>query len=339
MKTLWIHAGFPKNGSSALQVFFAKNRNKLLDEDVDYLEISDLDRARQGKITSGNAAKLARTLLPEMHEAFVEDNDQVYSKFLDALSCSHSENIVISSEFFPFAKKDAISQLISDSDALGCRVKLLFYVRRQDQFLMSGYMQRVKRHGYTGGPSDFVCDRIGKNPLLDYYSCSKKFSDIYGFKNIFPFVFDVVEKHPQGLFGHAIETISGRRLNWVGVEDVVNTSPSPVELKLLLMANRYSPRSEFSDLLIESSVSAGRSKIFSLHNLLPIDVVKKISEHYEEQNKKFVTHYCLGGRFQDYGSEEFVDIDNLSFTPNEVMDIVSGLLVNFDRRLCKIEDR
>ena len=100
MKEVWIHSGLPKNGSSAIQVFLAQNIANLEQEGIDYLEILDISDAKRGHISSGNAALLSRSMLNKEHEAFYDDNDNLYNQFLLQISSSKYEKILLSSEFF-----------------------------------------------------------------------------------------------------------------------------------------------------------------------------------------------------------------------------------------------
>ena len=56
MATLWLHIGPPKTGTSALQVFFARNAKALRRQGLIY---PWAERAAGGEITTGNAAWLA----------------------------------------------------------------------------------------------------------------------------------------------------------------------------------------------------------------------------------------------------------------------------------------
>ena len=49
MKELIIHAGMPKNGSSALQVIFAKNYDALKNLSIDYFKVGDFEKREKWK--------------------------------------------------------------------------------------------------------------------------------------------------------------------------------------------------------------------------------------------------------------------------------------------------
>ena len=75
------------------------------------------------------------------------------------------------------------------------------------------------------------------------------------------------KQHKKELVGHFLERLLGECPDWVEVAPTVNTSPSPLETKLMLMANMYSPRMRFSDYIIQDSITSGRSGKYISHNI------------------------------------------------------------------------
>ncbi|MBK1720875.1 hypothetical protein [Thiocystis violacea] len=339
MKELWIHAGMPKSGSSALQVFFARNRTLLLSEGVDYLELSDLSRAEKGGITSGNAGSLSRSMLRESDEGYLQDNGASYGLLIERIQASGSAKCLVSSEFFSFVGEDAYRELLDDLANIECRCKFIYYVRRQDQALISGYMQRVKRHRFKGYPEDFVKGAYRNNRLLNYYDMARRFEGVFGEGNVIAGVYESTRKHPRGLAGDFLERMFGVCPQWLRPQPSVNTSPSPAELKLLLLANQYTPRMRFSDILLNNSALTGRSEEYATHDILAPELVKEILAYFSEQNALFATCYANGEAFPAYEEAGYVDLRHLSFDANDLVSIITGFLVHFDRRLGQLEDR
>lgn len=337
MKTLWIHAGLPKNGSSALQVFFAKNRDKLLNEGIDYLDIADISKAIKGEISSGNAALFSRSLLHKNHPEYKSDDGSLYDKVINTVYKSDSANGLLSSEFFARVPLERFEGLKNELNNLNVTLKIIYYVRRQDQFLMSNYMQQVKRHKYIGSPGDFILNNYKKSPLLNYFDCANNLEKVLGARNVIPLIFESTKEHQKGLVGHFIETILGHCPNWINAQSLINTSLSPLELKLMLMANKYSPRMVFSDLIVANSINSGRVQKYSLHNIIPPNVIKEILEYFKEQNNDFEKKYGNGNVFPNHIDDNYVDLQSITFTPEEVMDILVGCMVSFDKRLSMLE--
>lgn len=336
MKIVYIHAGLPKNGSSALQVFFAKHVKELYAEDVEYFELESLGSAEKGEITSGNGALLSRSMLNENHEAYYSD-DQIYKKFLNLIKLSDKKIGLISSEFFVNISMSRLEKLKADLDRLNVILKFIFYVRRQDQYLMSGYMQRVKRHCLTLSPKQYISDTYEKVHFLKYYGYTKQLENILGGDNIEPFIFESTKEHPKGLIGHFMNSLLGKCPEWVKQNPIINTSPSILEVKFLLMANQFSPRMKFSDFVVEDSILVGRSMEYKTHSILEPEFVEEILNFFSVQNENFEKQYGRGMSFPKYKGGDYVDLDDFSFSTNDLMDILTGFLVRYDRRLAKLE--
>jgi capsular polysaccharide export protein len=143
MKELILHIGATKTGSSAIQHFFMQNRVALERLGILYPNVG----------IAGDAHHLfAAAIHPmawRMHStSFAEKDRSVYfAEYVDeikrAAADSSANRIVLSSEYFwgfyPDAFFAPLQELVRSFD-----VRLLCYVRRQDEWLESTYAQRVK---------------------------------------------------------------------------------------------------------------------------------------------------------------------------------------------------
>lgn len=338
MKELWIHMGLPKNGSSAIQVFLAQNIINLKKEDLNYIELNDINNAKRGEISSGNAVLLARSLLSKSHEAYFNDN-KLYELFLKLLKKNNNKKVLLSSEFFAIVPITSMKKIKEDVEKIGFQLKLIFYVRRQDQFLMSSYMQRVKRHKYTGYPEDFVLENYKNIHFLKYYGYTNEYINLLGKENIYTNIYELTKEVQEGIVGDFIISILGYIPSWVKSIKSINTSPSIMELKFMLINNNYSPRMEYSDFLISDSIFRNKSYKYQKHNILSKKLTNQIHNYFEEQNNRFCNEILNGKNFPEFKDEEFVNIKDLSFNLDEVTEIISGFLVRYDRRLTKLETK
>ncbi len=338
MNILYVHAGLPKNGSSALQVFFAREEKNLLKFGIEYFQTLENDKAKKGQITSGNGAKLSRSMLNENHEAYYNDSGKLYEEILNKIKNSKHSIGLLSSEFFALIPPKIIKKWKEDLLSLCVTLKFIYYARRQDQFLMSGYMQRVKRHGYTGNPSEYLLNNYKSIHFLNYYGYFNEIELCLGKENLEVFIYESTKKHSNGLIGHFMQVVLNKSPKWLTNDDIVNTSPSPLEIKFMLMANKYSPRMQFSDFIVEDSIKAKRSTKFTQHNIVSHHIVNKILNYFSDQNQKFSNKFCSGETFPVFSDEENRE-EELLFTAEEVMDIIAGFLVRYDKRLLKLEER
>lgn len=334
MKELWIHAGMPKNGSSALQSFFAKNIENLKHEGIDYPSFIDLTMAKNDEITSGNGMKIAQTLLPNGHPTHLPDaNGAVFKKLLDTILNSSCNKVLISSEYFYPAIEVKLKEFIEKLSKHGIVVKYLFYVRRQDQWLTSNYMQGVKRHLFLESPEIYI-KKVYKN-TEGHYRYAKKIEDILGKGNVIVSIYENTKKFEKGLCGHFCYKIMGKIPEWVEVQKSVNTSPNSLELKLLLASNLFSPRATYSDIIIKNSIKLKNSGKYQKHNLISDDLTKEILDFYKEDNEKLFSEFTSGEKFPDFIPNR-TDLDNNKIDLEELIKVFAGLFVNFDTRLNEI---
>lgn len=338
MKELWIHAGLFKSGSSALQVFFARNIQSLQKEGLNYLELTDISDAKTGKISSGNGFSLAQYMLPEEHSLHVKSNNG-YNELLHIMKKTHYKKTILSSEFFTLATLNKMEQLKSDLFKIGVNLKVIFYVRRQDQFLMSYYMQQVKRNNLVNFPEDYLLDNYKKLEYLKYFTYTTGLVNILGKENLYPFIYENTKINEKGLVGHFLKTILGNIPKWVEPVKSVNTSPSPLEIKFLLACNQYSPNMKFSDILIEDSISRGKSQKYQDHRIVSDKIIDDIMQYFQDENEKFTIEFTEGVSFPDSKVTKYIDIKKLDFSVNDVVDIVSGYLVRLDNRLMDLEKK
>lgn len=341
MKRLIIHAGMPKAGSSALQVFLAINSNRLRELSVEYFAMGEIEKAKRGHITSGNGAFLARSRLTPQHPAFHPSKENSTKNLLEKIQQSDCETGVLSSEFFfnvdPRELHD-ISNLVAE---LGVRTKIITYIRKQDQFVASSYVQQIKRHGLRQLPDDYVNDNISKYGFLDYYRYYNSLTEFFDKDDIIIRVFEHTKKQAGGIFGdfcHAIDidSIDDFRMP----ENSINTSLSPREIKLMIQLNQYNPNPEFSDMMVALSSKTGRTSAYQKHNILSPESRHKIRERFLESNRKLGNEILgIPDLYSEEPATEYVDLKEISLTADDAIELLGGVLIEFDRRISALEGR
>jgi hypothetical protein len=132
--TLWLHIGLPKTGSSALQVFFAKNDAALKKNHLLYPWPGP---AKQGRATPGNAKWLA------MHEGGFPHDSERGEQLVKWLK--RGRGVLLSSE--ELAKADPAT-LIGLRD-LTDDTRVLVYLRDQADMMVSRFNQ-LRGYGKFG---------------------------------------------------------------------------------------------------------------------------------------------------------------------------------------------
>lgn len=171
MKTLYLHIGQPKTGTTTLQHFCSENRAALNRLGYDYpvspLKYRYVNPWRNGHFLLGHSYSDAREGLAEENQEKREQGYALLEEWFGAY-----DNIVLSDEAlwtdtFRFSEAPFWGRLMQHARAHGYEVKVIVYLRRQDQFAQSYYTQSVKEGG-TGKYWGEWLEALGKR-RLDYY--------------------------------------------------------------------------------------------------------------------------------------------------------------------------
>jgi hypothetical protein len=137
-RTLFIHAGGSKTGSSALQNFFEINTLNLEEQGYAYQNRRNIKSGYE--INSGNGVLLLNVL--SSATTTDDDIDRVVLSYFS--ECNHA---ICSSESLQHLTALGWRKLLISLNRLGVKLKVIFYIRNVIPFLVSWYDQRIKRHG------------------------------------------------------------------------------------------------------------------------------------------------------------------------------------------------
>ncbi|MEO0751509.1 MAG: hypothetical protein AAFY25_06865 [Pseudomonadota bacterium] len=338
-KRILLHCGLGKTGSSALQVKFAQGRDVILEKlGLDYIKAGAFEDQAQGKISSGNGVVLAKTFLPPQNPSSLHQRREgVTADFLSRIRATRHD-VLLSSEFFSALPVPQMAELVHDLSREGT-VELVYFTRNQASLLASVYMQKVKRHRERGRPEDFFANWVKQRGQNFYFKRFSKLRDALPDTALHIHTYESSADHPQGIFGLFLSAIGCDPELDLGLEDTaVNTSPSPLELRLMLEINRFNPRMQFSDMLVEASAEAGRSRFHAEHSILSPDLRKKVKDVYGADNEAFFKEFFGCENLYDFDADgDYVDLEKLSFEADDVILILGGLMTKMDQRIAKLE--
>ncbi|MCR5178860.1 MAG: hypothetical protein K6C95_07755 [Lachnospiraceae bacterium] len=185
-KTLYLHVGMPKTGTTALQSFCANNgswleKNGLIYPVMKYYFRHCSQNRNAHFLLVKDRAKLARYEKKRYTKKLRESMfDEIFSSF------TKTDKVLISDEAFWYTKDiadKAITGLKERCDKQGVNLKIVAYLRRQDEVAESWYAQRVKMGLKTGGFQDFL-EKVDEFIPLHYEKRLGEFSDIVGKDNV-----------------------------------------------------------------------------------------------------------------------------------------------------------
>lgn len=289
---LTLHIGTEKTGSTSIQRFLAKNRARLREAGVLFPLAPGLDN--QKALTAIAEEKSEDSALQEIFDIrtksdlqqFRQDLRQKLRKELREGSCSH---VVMSNEHCSSRLRDH-SQVDFLRTFLGeffDRIRILVYIRRQDDFLVSTYSTMVK----TGRTNPIhVPSAKGQLRRYDHWDLLSRWADVFGRENI------ICRKYDRS------ELVDGDIIKDFGVQAGVPTAPEyerPVmtnesldaeALEFLRIFNRYYNRTGHRSQLVQALAAISDGPLVTL----PEDELVKFMGLFKESNEKVATEYFGG---------------------------------------------
>ncbi len=197
MKTLYLHIGTPKTGTTSLQHFCHDNQQKLAEKGYFYPEF-DFEYANKGKYRNG--LFLEAVYLDDEGKRLKDKEKENFNNGLEELTKLFKiyDNIILSDEgiwtacFSRKRGKRLMHQLQEYALTSGCQIKIIVYLRRQDEYVLSWYNQLVK-HSITTKNTltwDEYINNYDQYINLDYLGCLRKLKNIFGMENIIVKRFD-----------------------------------------------------------------------------------------------------------------------------------------------------
>ena len=210
-KTLYLHIGGHKTGTSAIQYFLCLNRNNLLNNGYLY--------PYTGK---SNAHHFFPHGIQNKTSLYANPKEKI-TIVMNEIKSTCQCNIIISSEDFELLNKEEISAL-KNLISRKFFVKIIFYARRQDSSIESRYNQRVKAPKIRLKKTFYGFFRDDPFPRLDYYSLLSNWKEIFGKENIIVRCYEK-EQLSNGLFFDFLSAI-GLELddNYIIPKEKINQS-------------------------------------------------------------------------------------------------------------------
>jgi hypothetical protein len=189
-KNVYIHIGFMKTGTSAIQEFLVKN-TKLLEENDFYYPTMNR------KAMNYLGFSLLDEIPKHVHHTLDIKKRELYTQLKQEIDKAKQRNILLSSEAFSlmsterFVGKEMPKYLREVFSAKKYNVKIIAIVRRQDEYLESQYNQHVKTHDfwtlYTDTIENFYRE---KKELFNFNFVLKKWVLFFGVDSMIVEVYD-----------------------------------------------------------------------------------------------------------------------------------------------------
>lgn len=212
MATVYLHIGTMKTGTTAIQSFMRENKEQLARQGYCY---PYFDLGFPGIYNNRNAHFLVfKSKKKDEAEREQEEkgiNEAAYQKLVKL--AKRYQNIVLSDEVIWHLSKKRDNywvELVEQFRKIGCDLKVVVYLRRQDLLVQSLWNQKVKSFpGLTMKFQDYIDqDKFFYYPL-DYYSHLMKIAEGVGKENVKVRVYEKeqFEGSQNDIFSDFLETI------------------------------------------------------------------------------------------------------------------------------------
>lgn len=305
MRVLYLHIGFHKTGTTAIQNYLWKYRNRLKARGICYpaVALSGTTHAKLANVLKGDAFRSAlgkMRALPEPHEfdpygiESDENAKSLYSELSKVIKRNKCHTTVISSEcFLEWIEPAAVAQQFL---SLGLEVKVVVYLRRQDLWIESVFNQVVKDRflHYSG---EF--DALPQQQQMDYKSVLDEWALLFGRDNIVVRVYETSQLHNGDVVDDFLSVIGvGGRIEGKGVTSVRhmdNLSLHRDVLALLHRVNLLKVGETERQLILESFLPINESLIehdsSGKHGILSAEQRRAILQQYADCNAAVAREY------------------------------------------------
>ena len=340
MKTLYLHIGTPKTGTSAIQRFLWDNTEYLAAHSFCYPRFSYVyPRSR-----TTNGLFLTSKIVDDQGNRLYEEEKQRYKEGMQIVAkCFEAyDNVILSDENIWINtyedKTDFWTKLLQTAEAGNYKVKIIVYLRRQDAYLDSWWNQKIKHTGATDVYDLSRWDRRkGKYIATNYYEALEKISAVMGAENI------TVRRYDRDYFEGG--SIVPDFMNFLGLEmsDMAESEKKEVnprlsgnttEIKRVLNSipalsvkeNRY-----FQNVLL--SYSKVSEEIYP--NVMgDSKAAKAVLAKYKEGNRLVAEEYIKDG--DDMFNEEFKDLPKWEKDNSYMMDDIIRFIGSSDIKLLRM---
>jgi len=180
MKKLYIHIGVHKTGTTSIQNQLLKYRYDLLKSNAFYIPTSGLLNSISSKREYDSI--LVNRVKEELYNQILKFNS--ISSFIT--SSEHLSGSALTG----YDNSDLMVKMLSDiTSDLGCEIKIIIYIRRQDKYVESLYSHMIEG-GYSIKFDSFISDF--KDGYYDWNRLISSYEKFFGMENILVRSYDEV---------------------------------------------------------------------------------------------------------------------------------------------------
>lgn len=316
-RTLYLHIGIHKTGTSAIQRFLELNKSRLYENGYIYRvpKLYDYDRSTRIKNSNGEEVVIeSHRIYPKLRNGvFLHgnsgDSDEVNLKRLrKGLAVvgkwfEEKPNVILTDEGVSreWSRWNFLEITKEYSQKKGVDIKIIVFLRKQDDFLDSYYRQEVKGHFPTESWDSFLSGSANSDVIpTNFEKMLSFFSDIFGKENI------TVIPYEPGLWAKNGESIYSVFLNAIGIKDqkpyeiprgAANESTNYSQTEIMRIINRlveadkplkFKTKSFFKNASVTVSDLSKEGRDLSYFSE---EERRQLMAEYEEENRRIAREY------------------------------------------------
>lgn len=315
-KRLYIHIGRPKSGSTAIQHFLYSNRDALERHGCLYPRTGTLFQASHN---------LSLIFLPGLEDAQTIQNETpktLYTQLVKEVNASNVDRAIVSSENFFLIEPKKLPKILQQE----LDVKIVCYVRRQDEVLISSYLQEVRDNWISGNVSfEEYLSNPDRQRLLDYFSVIKCWAKVFGTDNVIVRVYEDGQMQGGDIYNDILDVIGLPYVDdYARPETRLNPTPARDVLEFICILNQCSnsegTRKKLMSAFLNASEMMGAKGGFNSKKLFSAEQRSHVLRLFEDSNRKLAEQFL--------GREDGKLFYENSIKDDSSDDCYSGLEIN-----------
>jgi len=326
-KTIYLHFGTQKTGTSALQHFFTNN-SSLMAERYDILYPNPAKHLFGSK-DGNNHVKLAMALVGYwgISAEHQYPPEKLWGDVRELIKIASQSRILLSSEVFGVRRMSDHYKAICNY-LHGCEIRIVIYLRRQDNFLTSVYNEQIKGTR-SFGIEEFILE-FHKD--AEYNIILKNLSEAFGKENIIVRPYEKQQFYNGSIFDDFFYHIFGIELSEKFKKPTTDMNPRLAHdaLEFKRLANSVGKNSDYLRHLLSIYCRQYPEEVSLLSPKQRYDIINKYSDCNE-----FIAREFLG---REDGRMFYAPLPN----PDDSWQAYSGLTLKkaleISNRLFKIDN-
>lgn len=318
-KTLFLHIGLPKTGTTAIQRFCYYNRDLLAQQGYCYGKIMQsstrVPSYVNGLFITEKIYSENKTIDKEATKAHFEEGLELVGKQLEAYN-----KVIVSAETIwnslaYHAGWERIKQLDNFCKGRDTQIKIMVYLRAQDEYLESLWKQRIK-NGYHVASWEEIKKNTPTSMKVDFVARLKRLEKYFGKENLIVRIYDrrSFEGADASIYSDFLAALGLEKTReYEEPEQLINTSIDIefAEIKRILnhlqpVAEKNSALSEYLEKNAVLCTNIRRENSKEETTMFDVDDRKEFRQQYEAGNERirkkfFPDKDCL---FEEYPIEK-----------------------------------